>query len=153
MNPRWGQFFVAQRGQFRMAFDTGWVRITGGRMPGAAFETNPFYLHGLPKDCSSGVLQLPDFQRSWVWDEDASRASSRRSLGPFPLGALMTLEMSGSDVVTFGSRSTQRAAGAVPRPASLAPSAAVTQRRRRIHDQLGADKGVIHDSAGGATRD
>jgi hypothetical protein len=23
MNPRWGQFFMTQRGQFRMAFDTG----------------------------------------------------------------------------------------------------------------------------------
>lgn len=64
-------------------------------MAGAAFKTNPFYLHELLKDCSSGVLQLPDFQRSWVWDEDRIKSLIASVSRAFPVGALMTLETGG----------------------------------------------------------
>ena len=40
-------------------------------MAGSTFHTNPFDLFKLLNDCHHGVLQLPDFQRSWVWGEDA----------------------------------------------------------------------------------
>ena len=39
-------------------------------MAGATFQTNPVDLHTLLDNCSRGILQLPDFQRSWVWDEE-----------------------------------------------------------------------------------
>ncbi|MBM9518596.1 DUF262 domain-containing protein [Desulforhopalus vacuolatus] len=39
-------------------------------MAGSTFKTNPYYLHELLENCHRGILQLPDFQRSWVWDED-----------------------------------------------------------------------------------
>ena len=39
-------------------------------MSGSTFKTNPYDLQELLKDCDRGILQLPDFQRSWVWDED-----------------------------------------------------------------------------------
>ena len=39
-------------------------------MPGSTFQTNPYDLDKLLQDCHRGTLQLPDFQRSWVWDED-----------------------------------------------------------------------------------
>ncbi len=39
-------------------------------MAGSTFKTNPIDLHELLDDCHRGVIQLPDFQRSWVWDED-----------------------------------------------------------------------------------
>lgn len=64
-------------------------------MPAATFKTNPFSLHELLKDCSSGVLQLPDFQRSWVWDEDRIKSLIASISRAFPVGALMTLEISG----------------------------------------------------------
>ena len=64
-------------------------------MPAGTFKTNPFYLHELLKDCSSGALQLPDFQRSWVWDEDRIKSLIASVSRAFPVGALMTLEMSG----------------------------------------------------------
>jgi len=64
-------------------------------MAGATFKTNPFYLHELLKDCSSGVLQLPDFQRSWVWDEDRIKSLIASVSRAFPVGALMTLETGG----------------------------------------------------------
>lgn len=39
-------------------------------MAASTFQTNPVDLNKLLEDCHRGVLQLPDFQRSWVWDED-----------------------------------------------------------------------------------
>jgi hypothetical protein len=44
----------------------------GGRttMVGATFKINPYRLQELLQNCDRGILQLPDFQRSWVWDED-----------------------------------------------------------------------------------
>ena len=39
-------------------------------MAQTAFKTNPVSLEELLKDCEKGIIQLPDFQRSWVWDED-----------------------------------------------------------------------------------
>ena len=36
----------------------------------AAFKTNPISLEELLRHCGSGKIQLPDFQRSWVWDEE-----------------------------------------------------------------------------------
>lgn len=80
-------------------------------MAGAAFKTNPFYLHELLKDCSSGVLQLPDFQRSWVWDENRIKSLIASVSRAFPVGALMTLETGGD--VDFK-----------PRPIEGAPEAA-----------------------------
>ena len=50
-------------------------------------QTNPIDLITLLLDCDTRALQLPDFQRSWVWDEDriksliasVSRRVSRRA--------------------------------------------------------------------------
>ena len=88
-------------------------------MPGATFKTNPFYLHELLKDCSSGVLQLPDFQRSWVWDEDRIKSLIASISRAFPVRALMTLEMSGEGDFK-------------PRPIEGAPDAAHAARPRSL---------------------
>ena len=39
-------------------------------MAGSTFQTNPIELHKLLENCNNGELQLPDFQRSMVWDEE-----------------------------------------------------------------------------------
>jgi hypothetical protein len=41
------------------------------------------------------VLQLPDFQRSWVWDEDRIKSLIASVSRAFPVGALMSLETGG----------------------------------------------------------
>jgi hypothetical protein len=64
-------------------------------MPGSTFKTNPFRLLDLLKDCEKGELQLPDFQRSWVWDEDRIKSLIASVSRAFPIGALMTLETGG----------------------------------------------------------
>jgi hypothetical protein len=64
-------------------------------MAGSTFKTNPYDLHELLKNCDRGVLQLPDFQRSWVWDEDRITSLIASVSRAFPIGALMTLETGG----------------------------------------------------------
>jgi len=64
-------------------------------MAGSTFQTNPYDLYKLLEDCHCGVLQLPDFQRSWVWDEDRIKSLIASISRAFPVGALMTLETGG----------------------------------------------------------
>src|SRR3954454_10486299 len=64
-------------------------------MAGSTFQTNPFDLNKLLEDCRRGVLQLPDFQRSWVWDEDRVKSLIASVSRAFPIGALMTLDTGG----------------------------------------------------------
>src|SRR5262245_66558840 len=64
-------------------------------MAGSTFKTNPYELYELLKDCDRGALQLPDFQRSWVWDEDRIKSLIASVSRAFPIGALMTLETGG----------------------------------------------------------
>lgn len=64
-------------------------------MPGATFHTNPIDLTDLLHDSHTGDLQLPDFQRSWVWDEDRIRSLVASISRAFPIGALMTLATGG----------------------------------------------------------
>jgi uncharacterized protein with ParB-like and HNH nuclease domain len=63
-------------------------------MAGSTFQTNPYDLNKLLEDCHRGVLQLPDFQRSWVWDEDRIKSLIASVSRAFPVGALMSLDTS-----------------------------------------------------------
>src|SRR5258705_6324963 len=64
-------------------------------MAGSTFQTNPIDLEELLKNCAHGVLQLPDFQRSWVWDEDRIKRLIASISRAFPVGALMSLDTGG----------------------------------------------------------
>ncbi len=65
-------------------------------MAGSTFQTNPYDLYKLLEECQSGILQLPDFQRSWVWDEERIKSLLASISRSFPVGALMTLNTGGS---------------------------------------------------------
>ena len=56
-------------------------------MAKTAFETNPLPLKSLLKDCEGGKLQLPDFQRSWVWEEERIMSLIASVSRGFPMGA------------------------------------------------------------------
>lgn len=64
-------------------------------MAGSTFQTNPYDLYKLLEECHRGTLQLPDFQRSWVWDEERIKSLIASISRAFPVGALMTLETGG----------------------------------------------------------
>jgi hypothetical protein len=87
-------------------------------MAQTAFKTNPVSLEELLKDCGSGKIQLPDFQRGWVWDEDRIRSLISSISEAFPVGALMTLEMKAGAADTFARRPVE---GASPAASSQAP--------------------------------
>ena len=59
------------------------------------FKTNPVSLKELLDDAESGKIQLPDFQRGWVWDDDRIRGLLASISRGFPVGAIMTLEAGG----------------------------------------------------------
>ena len=45
-----------------------------------------------------GALQLPDFQRSWVWDDDHIRSLLASISLSYPIGAVMTLQTGNAEV-------------------------------------------------------
>lgn len=55
------------------------------------------------RDIHSGKIQLPDFQRGWVWDEDHIRSLIASLSLSYPVGAIMLLE-TGGDGVKFQPR-------------------------------------------------
>ena len=59
------------------------------------FKTNPVSLKQLLDNVDSGKIQLPDFQRGWVWDDDRIRGLLASVSSGFPVGAIMTLEAGG----------------------------------------------------------
>lgn len=67
------------------------------------FGANSQLLSELLKDIGTGEIQLPDFQRGWVWDDNHIKSLiASVSLG-YPVGALMTME-TGGDGVRFAPR-------------------------------------------------
>lgn len=64
-------------------------------MAGTKFKTNPVLLKELLQRCGDGRLQLPEFQRSWVWDDERIRSLIASISRSFPVGALMTLGTGG----------------------------------------------------------
>lgn len=67
------------------------------------FESPDYLLSDLMKNVGNGLIQLPDFQREWKWDDDriASLLASI-SLG-HPVGVLMMLEV-GGDGLNFAAK-------------------------------------------------
>src|SRR5437773_2304120 len=73
----------------------GYANWRSHKMVGASFKTNPYSLHELLQHCHRGLLQLPDFQRSWVWDEERIKSLIASVSRAFPIGALMSLNTGG----------------------------------------------------------
>ena len=64
----------------------------------SSFSITQSPLLNLLQDIKSGKIQVADFQRSWCWDEERiTRLLASVSLG-FPVGAMMLVEQSHSDV-------------------------------------------------------
>lgn len=96
-------------------------------MPGSTFQSNPYDLYKLLEDCHHGVLQLPDFQRSWVWDEDRIKSLIASVSRAFPVGALMTLQTGGE--INFKPRPVE---GAPPEAKQTAPQALLLDGQQRM---------------------
>lgn len=66
------------------------------------FTAIPISLKTLLEQLDNGKVQLPDFQRGWVWDDDRIRSLLISISRGFPVGAVMTLDAGGD--IRFQSR-------------------------------------------------
>lgn len=69
----------------------------------ASFKSNDTSIADILRQIDSGEVQLPDFQRGWVWDDGRIRALVASIMKSYPVGALMFLEY-GGDTVRFKRR-------------------------------------------------
>jgi hypothetical protein len=92
-------------------------------MAKTTFDTNPVLLQTLLKTCEDGKLQLPDFQRSWVWEEERIMSLIASVSRGFPMGALMSLKSKIETGVVFAYR-----------PIEGAPVAALTKPEQLLLD-------------------
>ena len=60
-----------------------------------AFDSTKTGLESLLTDIVAGKIQLPDFQRGWVWDDEHIRSLLVSVARSFPIGAVMLLETGG----------------------------------------------------------
>lgn len=96
-------------------------------MAGSTFQTNPIDLQRLLDECHRGIIQLPDFQRSWVWDEDRIKSLIASVSRAFPVGALMSLDTGGP--VNFKPRPVE---GAPPEARQAIPQSLLLDGQQRM---------------------
>ena len=60
------------------------------------FDSTKKSLPNMLTDVVNGKIQLPDFQRDWVWDDEHIRSLLVSVARSFPVGAVMLLETGGS---------------------------------------------------------
>lgn len=61
----------------------------------STFDTTKNPLQTIIKQISEGKIQLPDFQRGWVWDDEHVRSLLVSVARSFPVGAVMLLQTGG----------------------------------------------------------
>ena len=64
----------------------------------STFRIDQPFLQELLKDIGSGRMQLPDFQRDWVWNDDRIRSLVASVSREFPIGSVLTLKAGDTDM-------------------------------------------------------
>ena len=90
-------------------------------------KVHPVNLLDLLNQVESGALRLPDFQRSWVWDDDRIRRLLASISLTYPVGAIMTVD-TGNPEMQFQSRLIE----GVPDSAPNAPAALLLDGQQRL---------------------
>lgn len=67
------------------------------------FDSTKSKLYDILKEVSEGKIQLPDFQRGWIWDDFRIKGLLASIAKSFPIGAIMLLE-TGNPAVKFKNR-------------------------------------------------
>ena len=61
----------------------------------SSFDSTKTSLPGVIKKITDGKIQLPDFQRGWVWDDEHIRSLLVSIARSFPVGAVILLDTGG----------------------------------------------------------
>ncbi|HUM44564.1 MAG TPA: DUF262 domain-containing protein, partial [Fervidobacterium sp.] len=64
------------------------------------FDSTKTRLFEILKDVDAGKIQLPDFQRGWIWDDNRIKGILASVAKSFPIGAIMLLE-AGNENIRF----------------------------------------------------
>jgi len=93
----------------------------------STFDSTKTPLPEIIKQITEGKLQLPDFQRGWVWDDDHVRSLLVSVARSFPVGAVMLLDTGGD--VRFQVRPIENLAfgGPIPEPEHI-----ILDRQQRL---------------------
>lgn len=85
----------------------------------STFKTDQPILPDLVRDIVAGKIQLPDFQRGWVWDDEHVRSLLVSIARSFPVGAVMLLDTGGD--IRFQTRPIENVTfdGPIPQPEKL----------------------------------
>lgn len=97
-------------------------------MIGASFDSTKTPLQDLLARADKGALQLPDFQRGWVWDDERIRSLIASVSVSFPIGAVMLLQ-TGGEHVRFKPRPL---AGTHPRLREISPETLILDGQQRL---------------------
>lgn len=65
-----------------------------------SFDSTKTSLYEILKNVHNGKIQLPDFQRGWVWDDNRIKGLIASVAKSFPIGAIMLLE-TGNESIKF----------------------------------------------------
>ena len=76
-----------------------------------SFDSTKKNLYEILKDTDKGKIQLPDFQRGWVWDDNRIKGIIASVVKSFPIGAIMLLE-TGNDNIRFKTKPVEGVIGA-----------------------------------------
>lgn len=91
------------------------------------FDSTKSNLYDILKDVSDGKIQLPDFQRGWIWDDFRIKGLLASIAKSFPIGAIMLLE-NGNPNVKFKNRPVE----GVVLPNGKAPDQLILDGQQRI---------------------
>lgn len=85
----------------------------------STFDSTKVALPDMIRDITAGKVQLPDFQRGWVWDDNHVRSLLVSVARSFPVGAVMLLDTGGE--VHFQVRPIENVdfPGGIPEPEKL----------------------------------
>ncbi len=97
-------------------------------MISASFDSTKTPLQELLSRADKGALQLPDFQRGWVWDDDRIRSLLASVSVSFPIGAVMLLQ-TGGEHVRFKPRPVT---GTDPRLREVSPETLILDGQQRL---------------------
>lgn len=112
------------------------------------FDSTKASLNQLLGEIKEGKVQLPDFQRGWVWDDDHIRDLLVSIARSFPIGAVMLLEAGGE--IRFQTRPLEGLEGQVPQ--DLEPERLILdgqQRLTTLTQAIALDKAVRTRTAKG----
>lgn len=92
------------------------------------FDSTKASLNDLLRQIREGRIQLPDFQRGWVWDDDHIRDLLVSIARSFPIGAVMLLEAGGE--VRFETRPIEGLEDKIPK--DRAPEKLILDGQQRL---------------------